>query len=145
MCLGWMLADGRPLPPQKAYDRYRRLWAAQADPIPDLQGYFIRGLDPTKRVDKATRNMRAPQDDQIKKHSHPATATVSPNPHMHALTQQMGNDIGAGSSNAWVGGGSTNTSVTSLAVNVSVTEVGGDETRPKNKALNFLVRVAELL
>lgn len=85
--------------------------------IPDLRGEFIRGLDGGRGVDR-NRTLGEPQMDEIRSHTH--TITVGPS------TLSTGN----------TGGGNRS----SDEGTVDSGAFGGGETRPRNLAMNFIIK-----
>lgn len=66
---GWLLCDGSPFDNTK----FPLLFAALGGThLPDLRGYFLRGFDPTGRVDPqgASRAVLSTQEDAFRKHQH---------------------------------------------------------------------------
>ena len=86
--------------------------------VPDLRGEFIRGWDSGRGVDSG-RSFGSFQQDEFKAHNHTYTEPSPPQ-----------NDLNIGVENASL---SRNTGQTTS------TE-GGDETRPRNVALNYIIK-----
>lgn len=84
--------------------------------VPELRGEFIRALDSARGVD-ASRIFGAPQAGAIEAHSHSTTAVQAVNP----AYIDGGNDYGQGPSNSGL--------------------TGGSETRPRNVAYPFLLKI----
>jgi microcystin-dependent protein len=123
---GWLICDGasldRTLYPE-LYEAIGTIWGpgsgANTFSIPDLRGQFLRGLDTTGTVDPdgASRGVGSSQADEVKGHDH-----VVDNIQVIA-----GGASGGG--NRYVPGGSIPTEAS-----------GGAETRPKNVAVNYIIR-----
>jgi microcystin-dependent protein len=131
---GWILCDGRLL---GRTGTYGALFSAisitfgggdgvTTFKIPDLRGYFLRGLDTTGTVDPtANRTLGSIETDSLASHSHPAT-------HLHGGTSTSGNQFTAFSD---IDG---DTLVSTAAVTTQ--PFGGAETRPRNVAVNYIIK-----
>jgi len=89
--------------------------------LPDLRGEFIRGFDDGKGVDSG-RSFGSSQSDEFESHSHGTGQTGSNTQQSNALNDTFGIIIVEGN-----GGQSTSTE-------------GGVETRPRNVALNYIIK-----
>lgn len=110
--------------------------------LPDLRGMFVRGWDNGRGVDTG-RVFASQQSDDLGPHSH-SGVTSSAGSHQHNAAVETnftaGNDLasgagygqGTGSVQTTLNGAHTHT----LIVNPS----GGDETRPRNVAMNFCIK-----
>lgn len=121
----WAPCDGRPIPMSKFQTVTSQLQ------VPDLRGMFLRGLntfDPfqpvpaiaSDKADPENRVVGSFQVDNIKAHNH-----TIPNPTVHAGSDQ-GPD--GGGYNAW-------------GRNAPTSNVGGAETRPKNIAIFYYIKI----
>lgn len=81
--------------------------------LPDLRGEFIRGFDDGRGIDSG-RTLGSFQDEEIKEHSHPGSKSFGA--------------FGASGTTRFTGDGSGVTGLT-----------GGDETRPRNIAMNYFI------
>jgi len=121
---GWLLCDGT------AYNgttnpKYAALFDLIANTyggsditdfqVPDLVGYFIRGLDTAGAVDEDARTLGDTQADSFKSHTHTMKATTT---------------TGGGTVNRTNGAGTGDLT----------SPTGGAETRPKNMALNYIIK-----
>lgn len=88
--------------------------------LPDLRGYFVRGYDDGRGVD-ASRVFGSAQDDELAEHSHSEHTN-------EFVTQVVQSGTGSNTSRK------TNTLIQDSG------NTGGDETRPKNIALNYFIR-----
>src|SRR5919199_635074 len=72
---GWLLCDRAPFDQTKYPDLYAAL--GNTNILPDLRGYFLRGLDPSGSVDPngSGRKVLSPQGDPFGKHSHTTLET----------------------------------------------------------------------
>lgn len=133
---GWMLCNGQYLDSnnQEHDELYSQLVNAgypygsyNGHPkVPDLRGEFIRGLDKGRGADPdSSRGIGTTQNDEFKEHSH--TLTLPPRAGDSAFTSR-GPSWGG---DDWVGSNRTATTADS----------GGDETRPRNMALNYLIKL----
>lgn len=105
---GWFLCDGGQ---------------RHGQTLPDLRGYFLRGVDPTGQIDPdANRPIGDGQADMLKSHSHDVTANY------------LGTVGGDMRHKGWAASQDT----VSTHVRTS-SEAGGRETRPKNIAINWLI------
>lgn len=84
--------------------------------VPDLRGLFVRGLDDNKGIDPG-RTLGTVQQDELKSHTH--------------LIQAFANGSGTGSTGPFVEG----------AYNRATSATGGTETRPKNLALVYCIKL----
>lgn len=128
---GWLLCDGSTFDQTQYPELYRML--GNKNTLPDLRGYFLRGLDATGKVDPDGPH-RAPQSvqqDALGKHGHVYGRTA-----WYATELQGGN-------NKLTPKRLTNDPRTSDVDNFFANEptsVNGDaETRPKNVAVNYLI------
>lgn len=128
---GWMACDGSPI----SRSTYSNLFLAIGTSwgvgdgsttfnLPDLRGQFLRGLDTTGTVDPdgLTRTVGSSQSDEFKEHS-------------HTLSEL---NKGGGETTA------TSANITTLSQADAVTGTdleGGAETRPKNMAVNYMIKV----
>ncbi len=109
---GWLLCNGGIIPPE-----HDILIGLIGPNTPDLRGQFIRGWSDDADVDPdGPRLPLTTQDDDLKEHS-------------HTITGSFGN----GSTRVDIGTNGTNRST-------STNPTGGDETRPKNMALVFIIK-----
>lgn len=151
---GWMVCDGRAMQVAlfpKLYASIGLLWGGEKDTffnLPNLQGAFLRGVDPTGRVDKDrhARKVASPGSLQL-----PATAMprkpfkVEPGgEHSHSFP---GVRIVSGN---WQSGGSSKPAGNDVARTLNTSRTGehthrltgGDEeTRPYNYGVHFIIRV----
>jgi len=89
--------------------------------LPDLRGEFLRGLDNSRGVD-VSRVLGQPQTDMLKAHTH---------------TQQYA--AGGGPDEGYSIDNSNNPAV-QVPLNVVTGSTGGVETRPRNIAMNFIIK-----
>jgi hypothetical protein len=88
--------------------------------IPDLRGYFVRGLDAGRNQDpQPGRAIGSFQQDELKSHTHPE----------NIMTGIPGQWVNAGGLYNIQGGGPGTTGAT-----------GGPESRPKNVAVNYIIK-----
>ncbi len=128
---GWLLCDGSTFDQTQYPELYRML--GNKNTLPDLRGYFLRGLDATGKVDPDGPH-RAPQSvqqDSLARHGHTYARTAW---YMGELQ---------GGNNKLTPKQVTNNAATSDVDNFlgnQPTSVDGDaETRPKNVAVNYLI------
>lgn len=123
---GWLICDGSALASGTA-DVLRDKLIADGSPygddgggnpkLPDLRGEFMRGLDGGRGVDTG-RTLGSWQDEEFKAHSHTEKNTAT------------STEVSAGSGATVLSTQNTDQSGTT----------GGDETRPRNIALNFIIK-----
>ncbi|HEV7402630.1 MAG TPA: hypothetical protein VGO11_06890 [Chthoniobacteraceae bacterium] len=128
----WAPCDGRPVP-ESAYGRF-----SQRNVVPDLRGVFLRGLnqfDPNTliaqkpgQLDPDQRLVESFQDDAFESHTHTAALrqTAVPfgaGPYMNPVEPQRP-----------IPGNAEKTPVT-------IDAVGGPESRPKNIAIYYYIRI----
>ncbi len=113
---GWLFCDG-----QEIGKNFHELRALVGDRTPDLRGQFLRGYDPTGKVDPegSKRALGTFQNDEFMHHHH--TAYLA-----------NGSD----------GGGRSGQGDLLYSVNreASTLDAGGAETRPKNFSVNFIIK-----
>ncbi len=81
---GWLLCNGAPIPAGTQYDPLRKLLGVTT--TPDLQGYFLRGLDPSGKVD--------PDSTPAKPRAILSMEADGVGPHSHTYTQWFHNTAG---------------------------------------------------
>lgn len=89
--------------------------------IPDLRGEFLRGLDNSRGIDSG-RTLGSAQADELKSHSHVQRYTASSGP-----------DEGYSIDNS-------NNPASQIPTSVTTASTGGAETRPRNIAMNFIIK-----
>jgi phage-related tail fiber protein len=116
--------------------------------VPDLRGEFVRGWDDSRGVDSG-RNFATAQGDQNKQHNHSATATstVTDPGHNHVYIDQQAHNEGyrpwkAGDNDCGQRNKNTNNAFTGISVStsVSVANDGGNEARPRNIAMMYVIK-----
>ncbi|WP_437598813.1 phage tail-collar fiber domain-containing protein [Escherichia coli] len=113
---GWLKCNGAPF----SAEEYPELAKAYpTNKLPDLRGEFIRGWDDGRGVD-AGRALLSAQSDLFKAHH-------------HAFTFFAGYAVGGGSGAVYDYSGN---------VGRDTCDTGGNETRPRNIAFNYIVRAA---
>ena len=110
---GWILCDGAPIDPG-----YSGLIGLVGSNAPDFRGYFPRGYDSAGIVDPdgASRALLDTQADEFKSHTHAIWSSSD---------KRTGLETGG---------------VTDVSQNGTSGATGGDETRPKNFAINFIIK-----
>ena len=110
--------------------------------VPDLRGEFVRGLDGGRGVDTG-RVLGSAQSADIGPHNHTASATVNDPGHFHnnntsvLLFQAGGGAIGTFGATP---SAPTASATTGITVSVTVSNSTGTETRPRNVALNYIIK-----
>lgn len=119
---GWLPCDGSTFDNTQYPQLYQML--GNKNVLPDLRGYFLRGLDPSGKIDPdgANRAALSVQQDQFASHTH----GVSP---IYPWSRSFeGSDQRPGIPYCQDGPGSITTS-----------SAGGNETRPKNVAVYYII------
>ena len=130
---GWLLCDGS----QFNQTKYPDLYAARgnSNTVPDLRGYFLRGLDTTGNVDPdgSGRTIMSQQPDEFGTHQHKIWPMQLSQHYYHFSDDAPGwpyvGDVDA--SNHINTGPPTDAG--------SGAAIGGKETRPKNVAVHYLI------
>jgi hypothetical protein len=123
---GWLLCDGTTFDQTKYPDLYTVL--GNSNTLPDLRGYFLRGLDPTGNVDPdgKGRSLLSSQTDALKQHQHTYQRTAwfwnETQGGGHYLTPKV-----------------AGTDTDDFMGNQPTSNTGDAETRPKNIAVNYLI------
>ena len=114
--------------------------------LPDLRGEFVRGWDDSRGVDSG-RNFGSAQSDQNKQHNHSASATssVSDPGHFHDVpysNSDSGDGVIEESGTGFSGVEPTNSATTGISVSTSVSigNSGGNEARPRNIAMMYVIK-----
>jgi hypothetical protein len=133
----WQPADGRIVNRSTAYFKAKTDQSLNPVKLPDLRGVFIRGLNtfdtaaglppaPTSQLDPETRSLGHFQADDFKSHTHPITNN---SPAFAYQVSGMGIQSNRGQE------------VRFTPPAISIGAAGGAETRPKNIAVNYFIRV----
>jgi len=119
---GWLPCDGSTFDQDQYPDLYVAL--GNTNTVPDLGGYFLRGLDPSGKVDPdgAGRDTLSVQEDEFAGHTHDIQSMAT-----------YGNDPYKGGDPPGVPW------CEDLAGAQTTTNTGGNETRPKNVAVLYLI------
>jgi microcystin-dependent protein len=123
---GWLKCNGDTIPNgngtvQGKSGNFSALHSQVGGTLPDLRGYFIRGLDDGKGID-VNRALRSTQEDSFKNHNH---SYVLPD-----------NSNGAGGGDAYASIYAKN----NPDYQRSTRNTGDSETRPKNVALHYIIK-----
>ena len=138
--------------------------------VPELRGEFIRGFDDNRGIDSG-RSINDPQGGQNLQHNHPASsnASVSDSGHFHhsfklgnagqsrfnstlnsnvtpasgtgAANLNEGYNIVSRSEEADVGKTSTKTTGVNVNVSTNTSNDGGNEARPRNIAMLYIIKI----
>lgn len=139
---GWLAADGSAV----SRATYAALFTAIGTTfgagdgsttfnVPDLRGYFIRGVNTSGSGVDPLRTFGSTQADAYLNHTHGVTDPT------HVHTMGSGNNFAAGAGFGVGGsGGSTNTTASSTGITINTSTTGGTETRPKNIALLYCIK-----
>jgi hypothetical protein len=120
---GWLPCDGSTFDQTKYPDLYAALGNSNA--LPDLRGYFLRGLDASGKVDPdgSKRTILSTQGDTFGQHSH----MTSQAPWYDSEPFDNGSDY------------RSSAGYTNYRHQEPTASEGGSETRPKNIAVNYLI------
>ena len=108
--------------------------------IPDLRGEFLRGLDGGRGVD-ASRTLGSSQDDTTRRPRNTSLTTNTAGDHTHV--REAFASVGQGGTNRLVpsGVGIDRSTKSAGDHNHSITGGGDAETRPRNIAMNYIIKV----
>jgi hypothetical protein len=122
---GWLLCDGTTFDQTKYPDLYTAL--GNSNTLPDLRGYFLRGLDSGGKIDPdgAGRKLLSSQQDTFARHSHVT--------YQAPFYDSEPYDGGHGYRS------STGAPYTDYRHQEPSSQEGSAETRPKNVAINYLI------
>ena len=127
--------------------------------VPDLRGEFVRGFDNNRNIDSG-RSIGSSQGSQNAQHNHSASATSTAGAHSHSLNYQrkqvedtgtafvtdirrQGGD-GDGGSTTFTNNtdsGFMNNATVSVSTSVSIANQGGNESRPRNVAMMYVIKI----
>jgi len=134
---GWLLCDGMPRSSKdypSLFDAIKQYWGSGSGNggsvdiasgpldfnVPDLRGQFLRGSSPNSKVDpEGPRQVGSYQEDEFKRHDHEYLTTGSK---QDRLVPAYKDEPGI------------------LSTRANTSQRGGDETRPKNAAVNWIVK-----
>ena len=115
--------------------------------LPDLRGEFIRGVDRGRGVDSG-RNIATSQGSQNSSHNHSASSTssVSDPGHNHSMSVGFFNSLSSGGALAFRDAGTSNrinnaNTGISVSTSTSIGNQGGNESRPRNVAMMYIIKV----
>ncbi|MBN8573480.1 MAG: tail fiber protein [Candidatus Kapabacteria bacterium] len=151
---GWYLCDGRAIssiPDSVVYPSEKTdLIAVVGNNLPDLRGLFLRGIDPAGGPNQydpdADRAVGSVQASQIQGHTHNydrANSTTGSS----SVTINRGGEVVQSGTGAVVGDdgfltdGSHSHSISHTVTATSSGGSGGNDTRPVNAAVNYLIKV----
>lgn len=151
---GWLLCDGQSVAKTGVYEKlYQAIGTAWGDDggnfkVPDLRGVFLRGINNGRTdtyADPSNRTVGSFQDEDFKSHNHTGT-TNTDGSHKHKLDNfdlDPGDSNGSGDYDIWEEG-SSDPGYTKTDGNhshsFSTNQEGGNETRPVNAGVNFIIK-----
>lgn len=152
---GWELCNGNAF--DGTLDKYKPLYdviqntyggtAASSFNVPDLRGVFLRGLDNGRGLDDDRDLGPVVQSDQIKSHNHSAS-TSGAGGHSHSVSYWASDSEGGSGYNSMLWDDqylkyqTFNTNAAGEHSHpIYVGATGGVETRPKNLAVNYIIKL----
>ena len=142
---GWIVCNGATLTTNAKFDNLKTVlgtaWGTNL--VPDLRGVFLRGINNGRTdayADPDNRAVGSFQDDEFKEHNHPIIDPGHTHPYLDYIRKEgKGDDDPSGniSSNNHEYNNRTTSSVTT---GITIVNRGGDETRPVNAAVNFIIK-----
>jgi hypothetical protein len=157
---GWVLCDGREIPNDKGQGENLKKVLGNATHTPDLRGYFLRGAetnDKNKRYKGPS--IRETQDDEIKSHKHGdgnlKADKAGAHKHKMILKYEESQKGDEGSLFEYVKGDNLSSSdydgigneyneeagAHTHEISGETSETGGDETRPANYGVNYIIKL----
>jgi hypothetical protein len=130
----WILADGQDIGPDYEYSKYIREVDAngkETHRVPDLQGRFLRGYE--KDV---TKPIGLPQEEAFRSHNHKPKDAPE---YSHLLSMTNKGKLVERTQNR--SGVFIGYDVPELLYAAPIADNGGPETRPKNVAVNFFIKI----
>ena len=155
---GYLECNGDAIPNgtgtvQNVQANYSALYAVIGSSLPDLRGEFVRGWasDTNDSTRDQGRQIGQGQSDDIKSHNHTATSTssVSDPGHVHRVRVGTSGTSGGNVSDrdSPNPGGFVSNQIESSSTGISVStstsidNTGGTETRPRNVALMYIIKI----
>lgn len=138
---GWLLCNGSTFSGTLYPDLQLFLGGTT---LPDLRGYFLRGLDGTGVVDRQVgRTLKSIQADNFGSHSH----TGNTGQGLQSGDVKFTTDEGGDDRTFVVMSGNTqfNSSALAHTHTLNINNTGGLETIPKNVAINYIIRARKIL
>ena len=112
-----------------------------------MRGEFVRGFDNGRNADTG-RSIATSQGSQNASHNHSAnsTSTVTDPGHKHNLNFNMGSIISSGGAFGLKDSGNadrmfTATTGISVSTSTSIGNQGGNESRPRNVAMMYIIKI----
>jgi len=124
--IGWLECNGQST---AAYPNLSKIVGAA---VPDLRGEFIRGWDHGRGVDGG-RGLGSYQADEFRSHSH----SINDPGHRHGIPT---NNSGDGSGDQSPDGTGVSRYTSYAATGITINASGGNETRPRNIALMYIIK-----
>jgi microcystin-dependent protein len=164
---GWLLADGSSVSRSTYADLFAAIGTAYGTVdgntfnLPDTRGKFLRGVagGEVSDPDRASRiacntggatgdNVGSCQSSELKSHGHADTFSANQSSHLHGIgrTSARANPGASGGSGLYMledsptGTFNSNSTDPSITVSGSVTDAGGNESRPINIYVNYIIK-----
>lgn len=127
---------------------YTALAALVGATVPDLRGEFVRGWASNGSVDSG-RSIKSTQGSQNLSHNHSATSTVTDSGHNHSYSSanhptatgpEQNQGGGAEDRTTFNVNKTTGSSSTGITVATTTANDGGNESRPRNVALMYIIK-----
>ncbi len=135
---GWLICNGQTIPNDYNHSALISLCGTNT---PDLRGVFLRGIDGGRGLDYA-RGLGDYQGDDFRSHNH-GGVTSTGNSKFYRTVLNSGMSSAGNHQKGWGDGVSTDTEDTNWSNSNHTHNIlvdGGAETRPKNIAVNFIIK-----
>lgn len=136
---GWLICNGTTFA-TATYPDLRAFLGSNT--LPDLRGYFLRGLDTTGLIDtQVGRTLKSIQADAFGSHTH--TNTVSDG--LSGITYTTDESGNATTNVVLAGNSAVASTMLQHSHTVTIANTGGLETRGKNVAVNYIIRARTIV
>ena len=142
---GWIVCNGATLGTDAKFDKLKTVlstaWGTNL--VPDLRGVFLRGINNGRTGDYADptdRSVGEFQDDEFKSHDHDITDPGHNHPYKDFYRREHHGDD---DDDSWLGdnnGDDHDRTTSDRVTGITINNRGGDETRPVNTGVNFIIK-----